>query len=201
MSTILNPGRASDAFNYLTDLSDPVNGSSRGTLTGTHQSRQDDIHFGSRHPSICTDHDAQTRPGPPFRPFAGMRRSVNRETCRNQLHGVDIPRSDRDHTATRPQGPTRPGPGGPGGWGYTNVHSVILFFWKNKQIYQYPCDRIIINIWSKYGRLLDFEALRRYDMYVAPSRQFVQHHALYMHVPVVTCLLGTTPMQCSVQCS
>ena len=24
-----------------------------------------------------------------------------------------------DHTGTRPQGPTRPGPGGPGGWGYT----------------------------------------------------------------------------------
>ena len=73
------PGRASGAFSYLTDLLEPVTGSSRGMLTGTH------------HPSICTDHDAQIRPGPPCRPFTGMRRSVNRETGRNLLHGVDIP--------------------------------------------------------------------------------------------------------------
>ena len=75
-------------------------------LTGTYQSHWDAIYFGSRHPSTRTYHGAQTRPEPPFRPFTGMRRPVNRETGRNPLHVVGIPRSDRMTTPIETYDPT-----------------------------------------------------------------------------------------------
>ena len=67
-----------------------MNGSFRGMLMGTPQSRRDTIRFGSRYLSTSTDHGAQTRPEPPIRPVTGMRHPVNRETGRNPLHGVDV---------------------------------------------------------------------------------------------------------------